>query len=152
MDLGLGMQTSMRNQWPVIVERCEQNASRARIECRLSDGQQIWAQITPESQQLLGLVPGLSIVAMCKASAVSVRSHSGASEPLGENRLRGQIRGFDGTDNATHSGAGAVSVAISADVCLLGYWVGNDMAKLGDWVTVDVDPMALVIGREMSAT
>lgn len=150
MDLGLGMQTSMRNQWPVIVERCEQNASRARIECRLSDGQKIWAQITPESQQLLGLAPGLSIVAMCKASAVSVRANSGAVQAFGENRLSGQIKGFDGADNATDSGA--VSVAISADVCLLGYWVGNDSANIGDSVTVDVDPLALVIGREMSAT
>lgn len=149
--LGLGMQTSMRNQWPVTVERCERHASRARIECRLSDGQKIWAQITPESQQLLGLAPGLSVVAMCKASAVSVRSKSGALEHPGENCLRGQIRGFDGVDNVTHDGVGAVSVAVSADVCLLGYWFGDDLASVGDWVDVEVDPTALVIGRDMSA-
>jgi len=149
--LSLGMQTSMRNQWPVTVEGCERQASRARIECRLSDGQKIWAQITPESQQLLGLAPGLSVVAMCKASAVNVRSKSGAVEHPGENCLRGQIRSFDGADNVTHDGVGAVSVAISADVCLLGYWFGDDSPKIGDCVEVDVDPTALVIARDMSA-
>jgi molybdate transport system regulatory protein len=138
------MQTSMRNQWAVTIERCERNASRARIDCRLSDGQKIWAQITPESQRLLGLVPGLSVVAMCKASAVSVRIKDGTAD----NCLRGQVRGFDGIDNATHTGT--VSVSISSDVCLLGYWFGDDRVEIGDWVAVDVDPMALVIGREMS--
>jgi len=142
--LSLGMQTSMRNQWAVTIERCERNASRARIDCRLSDGQKIWAQITPESQRLLGLVPGLSVVAMCKASAVSIRFKDGTAD----NCLRGQVRGFDGIDNATHTGA--VSVSISSDVCLLGYWFGDDRVEIGDWVAVDVDPMALVIGREMS--
>jgi len=149
--LGLGMQTSMRNQWPVIVERCERHASRARIECRLPDGQKIWAQITPESQQLLGLVPGLSVVAMCKASAVSVRTKIGAVQQPGDHCLLGQVRGFDGTDHVTHVAGGAVSVAISADVCLLGYWFGDDLAKIDDWVDVYVDPTALVIGRDMSA-
>jgi molybdate transport system regulatory protein len=149
--LNLGMQTSMRNQCPVTVERCERHASRARIVCRLSDGQKIWAQITPESQQLLGLAPGLSVVAMCKASAVSVRRREGAGKNPEGNVLRGQIRGFDGVENVTHDSGGAVSVAISADVCLLGYWFGVDCAKIGDWVDVEVDPTALVIGRDMSA-
>jgi len=149
--LSLGMQTSMRNQWSVTVERCERDASRARIDCRLPDGQKIWAQITPESQQLLGLVPGLSVVAMCKASAVSIRIKNGVDQQPGDHCLRGQVRGFDGTDNATHAGTSAVSVAISPDVCLLGYWFGEARVKIGDWVAVDVDPMALVIGREMSA-
>ncbi len=147
--LSLGMQTSMRNCWPVIVERCEVNTSRARIECQLSDGQKIWAQITPESQQLLGLAPGLSVVAMCKASAISVRDNHGAIKQLGGNTLRGQVRGFEGADIATH--AGAVSVVVLADVCLLGYWLGNGSVQIGDWVTIDVDSTALVIGREMSA-
>jgi len=147
---GLGMQTSMRNQWPVIVERCERHASRARIDCRLPDGQKIWAQITPESQQLLGLAPGLSVVAMCKASAVNVRTKSGSVQPPSDNCLQGQVRGFDGTDHVNHVAGGTVSVAISADVCLLGYWFGDDSAKIGDWVDVEVDPMALVIGRSMS--
>lgn len=149
--LGLGLQTSMRNQWPVIVERCERDASRARIECRLPDGQKIWAQITPESQQLLGLAPGLSVVAMCKASAVSVRTKGGAVQQSGDYFLQGQVRGFDGTDNATPIAGGVVSVAISADVCLLGYWFGDDSVKIGDWVDVAVDPMALVLGRDMNA-
>lgn len=162
--VGLRMQTSMRNQWPVTVERCEVAAGRSRVELRLSDGQRLWAQITPESQQLLGLAPGLSVVAMCKASAVSVFPAQGASAARASNCLQGNVRRLDGEFDErqnvqTNGGASGaiseevsveVSVAVTTDVCLLGYGAGDHTLKAGARVLVEVDPMAVVIARELS--
>ena len=147
--VGLSMQTSMRNQWPVTVEQCEVADGRSRVELRLSDGQKLWAQITPESQQLLGLAPGLSVLAMCKASAVSVSSEQGSPS----NCLRGQVRRSEGDSVVTASAKTkgcSVSVQVSRDVCLVGYWDDDGVAQVGGSVSVCIDPMAVVIAREMA--
>lgn len=152
--LRLGMQTSMRNQWPVTVQRCDVSQARARVECRLPDGQQFWAQITPESQQLLGLLPGLSVLAMCKASAIRVRPEKKRSKHLPDNCFRAQVRASEdpGAFSDINKPRGsAVSVVVSSDVCLVGYWYDGTTVPVGDWVLVDVDPMAVVLAREMGS-
>ena len=69
----LGLQTSMRNQWPCVVLQVEIAGPLALVQVRSQYSKlHITARITAESAQLLGLQPGLPVIAMCKATAVQV--------------------------------------------------------------------------------
>lgn len=72
----LGLMTSMRNQWPCVVLKVESIGGQIRVWLRAaSDAGSDWtiaARITPESYELLGLAPGVPVLALCKATAVKV--------------------------------------------------------------------------------
>lgn len=166
--LGLAMQTSMRNQWPVTVKSCEAGQNRIRVALMLADGQQLWAQITAESQQLLDLRPGVPALAMCKANAVSIGNYqpikraegSEWSEGSGRSEVEANwLNGFLNQDQDLEklSRGDPVSVTLASDISLLGYWQSmgdSDGDSDGDWmgdvstaVAVQIDERAVVIAR-----
>lgn len=72
----LGLMTSMRNQWPCTVLKVESMGGQIRVWLRAAmEAGSDWtiaARITPESYELLGLAPGVKVLALCKATAVKV--------------------------------------------------------------------------------
>ena len=72
----LGLMTSMRNQWPCTVLKVESMGGQIRVWLRATvEAGASWtiaARITPESYELLGLAPGVQVLALCKATAVKV--------------------------------------------------------------------------------
>ncbi|QXZ09424.1 LysR family transcriptional regulator [Comamonas sp. Y33R10-2] len=80
----LGLMTSMRNQWPCTVLKVESMGGQIRVWLRAAmDAGSDWtiaARITPESYELLGLAPGVQVLALCKATAVKV--WVGAERPV----------------------------------------------------------------------
>jgi molybdate transport system regulatory protein len=72
---GLGLRTSMRNQLPCTVLRCEALAPHdpmATVTLQTPGGAPLQSSITWESADLLGLAPGLAVLVLCKATAVQV--------------------------------------------------------------------------------
>lgn len=72
---GLGLRTSMRNLWPCRVASLQVQGAQVRVWLWPDgdgDASRIAARITAESAQLLGLAPGLPVMALCKATAVQV--------------------------------------------------------------------------------
>jgi len=72
---GLGLRTSMRNQLPCTVLRCEAMAAHdpmAAVMLQTPGGALLQSSVTWESADLLGLVPGLAVLVLCKATAVEV--------------------------------------------------------------------------------
>ncbi len=72
---GLGMRTSMRNQLPCRVLRCDLATPAdpmVQVLLQTPGGAQLVSSVTAESADLLALVPGLAVLVMCKATAVSV--------------------------------------------------------------------------------
>jgi molybdate transport system regulatory protein len=67
----LALRTSMRNQLPCTVRALRGHAGAIEAEVALTGGA-LRARITRESAQLLGLVPGLDVLALCKATAVDI--------------------------------------------------------------------------------
>lgn len=153
--LGLAMQTSMRNQWPVTVKSCEEGHNRIRVALMLVDGQQLWAQITAESQQLLDLKPGVPVLAMCKANAVSIGNYQSVKRSGGFEIEANMLNGFlnPGQDLEKLSRGDPVSVTLASDVSLLGYWQSMDdtdsnwMGDVSTAVAVQIDERAVVIAR-----
>ena len=86
----LGLMTSMRNQWPCSVLKVESIGGQIRVWLRAaSDAGSDWtiaARITPESYELLGLAPGVQVLALCKATAVKVwlgqERPAGSTQPI----------------------------------------------------------------------
>ena len=68
----LGLRTSMRNQLPCTVVAISEQGPMVCVSLVLSDRQIVRSHITSESVQLLGLAPGQTVIAMCKAAAVRI--------------------------------------------------------------------------------
>jgi molybdate transport system regulatory protein len=87
---GLALRTSMRNALPCVVTGLTPAGGGAvRVSLALSDGTALAARLTAESAELLGLQPGLPVIALCKATGVRVAARVTAAP--GRNRLAGRI-------------------------------------------------------------
>jgi len=86
---GLGLRTSMRNQLPCTVKEIRRMRSAVTVILALSDRHELSARITLESLQLLNLEPGLKVLCLFKATAVTVAPSIVASG--GVNLLRGKV-------------------------------------------------------------
>jgi molybdate transport system regulatory protein len=115
----LALRTSMRNQLPCTVRAIEGRGALQRVALELPGGATLVARITAESVELLGLAPGLGLLALCKATAVQVHKAS-APAPAGEglNLLIGQVRrvarGELGDEVAVQLGNGQQVVGFAA--------------------------------------
>ncbi len=102
--LGLGLRTSMRNLWPCRVDSLQAQGAQVRV-WLLPDGggdaSGIAARITEESAQLLGLAPGLPLMALCKAAAVQVLPSAPRSDvPAQANAWPAQVQRVARADRA----------------------------------------------------
>jgi molybdate transport system regulatory protein len=82
---GFGLRTSMRNQLPCRVLQCEPASPddpMVRVQLRTAGGADLTASLTRESADLLGLAPGLEVLALCKATAVTVLPAARAATAL----------------------------------------------------------------------
>jgi molybdate transport system regulatory protein len=89
----LGLRTSMRNQWPCQVMRLRRSGQSTRVHLVLADGIALVSRITRASAELLGLTANLQVVALAKATAVTVSAHDAAPPATGAtaNRLVGIV-------------------------------------------------------------
>lgn len=86
---GLALRTSMRNQLPCTVGGLQRSGGAVSVALTLPDGAGLASRITVESAELLGLRTGLEVLALCKATAVSVARSQRARAGL--NRLAGVV-------------------------------------------------------------
>lgn len=85
----MGLRTSMRNQFPCAVTSLATQDGLVRVGLALPHGGILFSRITRESSQLLGLVKGMSLLALCKATAVQVARQM-ADAPA-RNLLQGRV-------------------------------------------------------------
>lgn len=138
---GLGLRTSMRNQLRCRVLHCAPRVpGDPMVEVTLTTpgGALLVSTITQESADLLGLSPGLSVLALCKATAVVV-SLAGSNNTA--DALTGRIeRCSPGTLKDE------VVIALEGG----GHWVGFAQhpftGRVGDVAVAAWLPAALVIG------
>lgn len=146
---GLGLKTSMRNQLLGEVLTCEPmgpDDPLMLVELRLSGGDRVTACITRESAELLALQPGLAVLLLCKATAVSV-SATHTAAPAGEevaqtNWLQGRV---------AHVSRGVrrdeVVLSLSGEVQLVGFADRPNNLRVGRRGTAQVDGTALVLAQ-----
>ncbi|GAB2822321.1 TOBE domain-containing protein [Comamonas piscis] len=91
----LQVMTSMRNQWPCVVAQLSRSGPLVQVQLQGADAGApfvLHSHITDESAQLLGLRPGLPVLAMCKATAVTVQAASASCDvAIGSNGWQGAV-------------------------------------------------------------
>lgn len=137
----LGIQTSMRNQWPCVVQQVDVAGPLTLVTVQSEQGAlQLHARLTTESAQLLGLQPGLAVIAMCKATAVQVQAGCALS---GSNSWSGKaVR--------VHKGAAGdeVAVQIAQGLQWVGFANANSGLRAGSKVWVQLPQSAVVLALE----
>ncbi|HQQ69939.1 MAG TPA: TOBE domain-containing protein, partial [Alicycliphilus sp.] len=118
----LSVRTSMRNQWPCMVQGMQSCGQIVRVHLRgagaAAAGLALTARITRESAELLGLHPGVPVQALSKATAVRVLAATKAPAPADSNQWPGRAtrvsRGELGDEVAAQLDAGVQMVGFAA--------------------------------------
>ena len=137
---GMGIRTSMRNQMPCAVEKLETRGQVVRVYLRLAEGATLVSRITKASAELLGLRKGQAVLALCKATAVTVSAAGSSALASSGQRLGGMAlrisRGTTGDE---------VSLQLDAGLQLVGFAKAGSAIKTKAAVVASIDESALVI-------
>jgi len=135
---GLHIRTSMRNQLPCELVSLSPKHGALRAGLTLSNGVKIYALITKESGQLLGLKKGMGLLALFKATAVRVAPVFALTK--GFNVLVASV-----VRAPARSTGGEVSVSIGQGLNVVGFCAfGEGLAK-GAKAMMSLDESSLVI-------
>ena len=134
----LALRTSMRNQFPCTVGALKPHEGQVRVQLLLADGSPIYARITKESVQLLGLQAGLPVLALCKATAVQVAQRIAPS--VTRNVLAGTV-----SRASRAAGGGEVGLRLDCGVQLVGFAAAGHGLKAGQAAMAAVDEAGVVI-------
>lgn len=136
---GIALRTSMRNQLPCVVEEIRKVQGAAHVQLALGSDQHLVSRITLESLQLLGLKKGMPVLALCKASAVTIAPTIVALG--GINLLKGKV--------SRRIGAKAdrqVSLELPSGLQIAGFTQAESDLKLRQSAMAAIDESAIVIG------
>ena len=135
----IGMRTSMRNQLPCVISEIARPDGAARVWLQLPDGQRLSSRITNESLELLDLKPGMPVLALFKATAVTIAP---AIVAMGEvNVLKGKIGKRLGLKRD-----GQVSLTLGEGLHVAGFADPATPFKLKQQAMAAIAESALVIG------
>ena len=134
----MSVRTSMRNQLPCEVGKLEIRGQVARVHLKLAGGAGLVSRITKASAELLGLKRGQAVLALCKATAVTVGAR-GAAAPGTQN--------LDGHAVRISRGAGGDEVSLQLDggLQLVGFAAPGTGLKIKGPVQARIDESAVVI-------
>ena len=140
----------MRNQLPCVVDRLAVQGQIVCVHLRLegegAGAVSLASRITRESAELLGLQPGLAVLALCKATAVRVErggraaSAPATAAPAGTLQLPGRatrvVRGASGDE---------VSAELAAGLHMVGFAAPHSGLRAGSAVVLVVEENAVVL-------
>lgn len=153
----LAVRTSMRNQLPCVVDRLAVRGQIACVHLRLQGDRagaarnaagavSLASRITRESAELLGLQPGLAVLALCKATAVRVERDvrvalaSAHAVPEGTHRLSARVtrvvRGESGDE---------VSAELTEGLHMVGFAAPRSGLRPGSAVVLLLEENAVVL-------
>ena len=114
------------------------SGAAVRIELALSDGTHLSSRITQESAQLLDLTRGRDVLALCKATAVSVTCVG--SGVASNNTLVGRVVRVSGD-----TGAVEVSMKLDCGLSMVGFASDAGKLSVGDACAAQIDDSSVVI-------
>lgn len=138
-----GPRTSMRNHLRAVVERLESDGARdpmVRVVLALAGDGALASLITRESAELLGLAPGLPVLALCKATAVQVGKGQEAGGALAPNTWTGRV-----TRVARGEAGDEVAATLDAGVQMVGFAPPGSGLRARARVCLRADAAAIVL-------
>jgi molybdate transport system regulatory protein len=143
----LAVRTSMRNQLPATINALATTGRTVRVQMLLGEGDgggSIAARITQESAELLGLATGMTVIALCKATAVRVVRFDAAGAPA-TRRTRGNRLAGSVASALRGEGGDEIAVAIAGGLQLVGFAPAGSGLRVRQRVTTAVDESAVVV-------
>ena len=134
----VGFRTSMRNQLPCTVENIDRKHAAAQILLAITEAQTLTARVTHESLELLHLSPGQKVIAMCKATAVTIAPTIVATQ--GVNLLKGKVLRRGKGDSGLE-----ISLQLDTGLALVGFTDHQTSLKLRQSASAAIEPNAVVI-------
>ena len=135
-----GILSSMRNNLPCVVENVKHVSALVRVFLRLDEENIIKASVTAESAQLLGLKPGVRMIAAAKATAVEIaKSFPDANL---DNRLTGRVVRCTRSEKG-----GEVALRLPSGLIVIGFAKHNHHLAPGMEAQATVASNAVVIAR-----
>ena len=142
----LSVRTSMRNQWPCVVTRLRREGHIVEVALVARDDAAFVARarITRESAQLLGLVPGMLVQVLCKATAVRVQANDPCAK---EQATQVQANQWPGRAQRISRGATGdeVVVQLGGGLQLVGFAPPGSGLRVRGAATASAQPSALAI-------
>jgi len=136
-----GLRTSLRNQLPASVTALRRTSGFITATLALAGGEPVRARITRESAELLGLAPGLSVLVLFKATAVTISVAAAAPPGNDVNHLPGTV-----VRASRAAGGGECSLALPGGQQLVGFAGAGHGLRPGVAAVARVDASAVVIG------
>lgn len=145
----LGLRTSMRNQLPCKVASVRPVEGSPMVDVQLITpcAQSLLSRVTRESAEVLGLLPGLAVLALCKATAVEIWGATGAADanavsvPTGHCQLLGSV-----AEVSPGTGQREVTLTLPCGHLWVGFIAPGLDLNTGQPATGKFAPSALVIG------
>lgn len=135
---GLAIRTSMRNQVPCSVRSLKRTGAHVRVGLVLGNGVCIYARITRESAELLGLARGQRVLALWKATAAPIAA---LIEPRhGLNLLSGTVLRLSPVRQAAE-----VVMELAPGLQVVGFASAIQGLEVGAAAQAAVDESAIVI-------
>ena len=139
----LAVRTSMRNQLPATVDALVSSGRTVRVQMRLGTHGAIAARITQESAELLGLQVGMTVIALCKATAVRIERVDAAGS-VGRTAVGNRLAGVVTSALRGESGD-EIAVAVEGGLQLVGFAPGGSGLRVRQRAAVGVDESAVVV-------
>ncbi len=134
----LGLRTSMRNMFRGRIVTLTVHENAIRISLALDADTVLYARVTAESAQLLGLQPDLQVLVLCKATAVGIGQAIDTEDD--RNLLAGTVSRMP-TDDL----AGEAGLQLACGLQLTGFVAGGHGLKIGMPAAAGIDEAAVVV-------
>lgn len=134
----MALRTSMRNQFPCVVESLNPTGSLVRVGLELRSGDRLYSRITHESAQLLQLKHGLHVLALCKATAVRVAPQIHQAES--RNVVAGAVSRTSGSAQRAE-----ITLKIDGGVSLVGFCDEGQRLRVGQRAMASIEESAVVL-------
>ena len=145
-SFGMGLRTSMRNQFPCEIHKLEVKGQLVRVQLGLPDGSLLFSRITRASAELLGLKKKQQVLALFKATAVTIAS-TGRVAPASRVIPGGEGQALSGkVVRVSRSASGdEVSIQLPVGPQLVGFSVARSGFKVGAQAWALVNESAVVL-------
>ena len=137
----LSIRTSMRNYLPCRVKGLKMSGQIVRVCLEVNENMSVLvSRITRTSAELLALKPGLSVLALCKATAVRVAAETASSELSTANQFQGTVTRISRGEKEDE-----VTVGLMPGLQLVGFASAVEKIGVGDVIRAAVDEAAVVV-------
>ncbi len=136
----MALRTSMRNQFPCEVKRLSPTAGLVRVGLQLPGGGVLYSRITRDSAQLLQLTRGMSVLALCKATAVQVTAQLDDTDRATCNLLPGRV-----LRASRAAQGGEVSLQLDGGVSIVGLAAAGHRLKVDQPAVATIEESGVVI-------